>query len=128
MALVLILTLLGLGAVDAAVCRGADGHLGFDTRVSSCCRSAAPEVPLTDLVDRIQTTSLDPANGGSTCQDTPLIQGSPTAHVDHLAAGGLGPAITVPYPITVSPTNRGTPLSFCSGSILCRLRSTILLI
>ena len=39
-AIALILALLGLGAIDATVCRGVDGHQEIETRLNSCCRTA----------------------------------------------------------------------------------------
>jgi hypothetical protein len=127
-ALVLILTLLGLGALDTVICRGSDGHIGIDTRISSCCSSGVARVSSADSDDQVHTSSMDHSNGNAACTDTPLVQGTPAVHHHNPAAGCLASPITVSYPALVSPIHRGPATLICSGSILSHLRSTTLLI
>lgn len=124
----LILSLLGLGAADAAICWGSDGHFALETRFDSCCRSATPEVPSTASVELNEPTALDPAISGAACEDAPLIQGAPLARTHDIVAGYLGQSTPVLYPIDVSPSPRGAASAPGAGSSLCRLRSTTLLI
>ncbi len=57
--LLLILSLLGLGVADAAICWGADGHLSLETRFNSCCRSEVLEVASTAPCDSDEPIALD---------------------------------------------------------------------
>jgi hypothetical protein len=128
----LILTLLGLGGIDAALCRGSDGHFGFDTRVSSCCPSPVPpEVHSSDSVDWNQASMdllIPGMDGGSNCEHIPLIQATPAAYHDGLVAACDGEPVSILCSSVASePTNDADPV-FCSDWILCRLRSTTLLI
>jgi hypothetical protein len=122
----LVLALLGLGALDATICRGVDGHFNIDTHVNSCCGLTIPVSPSTEGPDRDPSTGWDVSGGSPTCSDTPLIHGTLTAHRDDLAAGGFGCSITIYRPTLVASTVREIAPSFCSESFLCRLRSTAL--
>lgn len=125
--LFLVLSLLGLGGLDAAICWGADGHLDLETRLSSCCRSGAPEAPSTSPVDADEQTTLDSPREGGACDDTPLIQGTPVARPDHGAAVCLVPVAYDP-PSLANPIPCEAAHPAVKGSSLRRLRSTTLLI
>jgi hypothetical protein len=125
MALTLILSLLGLGALEPSICRGSDGHSGLKTRLSACCWSGARGDLAARDSDRGRTTALDPVGGVSSCEDTPLVQRALTLTAQGPPVGCLGPLLPLPGTVAASPA--GAPL-FCPGSILGRLRSTTLLI
>ena len=128
----LILTLLGLGGIDAALCRGSDGHFGIDTRVSSCCRSSVTaEVGSTGSVDWNQTPMdlLNSATGDdSSCEHTPLIQATPAPSRGGLVAVCTSQPVNILCSVVASNPTHDTDPMCCSDWILCRLRSTTLLI
>jgi hypothetical protein len=126
--LLLVLSLLGLGAADAAICWGADGHLSLETRFNSCCRGEAPDVPPTAAPDLNGPTAMDAAIDGAACEDTPLIQGAPAARTHDVEAGYLGQSTTVSYAVHPELAPRGADPAFGAGSSLRRLRTTTLLI
>jgi len=126
--LTLILGLLGLGALDASICRGSDGHSGLKTRLSTCCGSGTGGGLAAGVVDRGQTVAMDPAGGVSSCEDTPLVQRALSVTARDLPLACLGPPLPFPAPIAAAPTAPAAARRFCPGSILDRLRSTTLLI
>jgi hypothetical protein len=126
--LLLVLSLLGLGAADAAICWGADGHFALETRFDSCCRSEAPEALSAAPVVAAGPTALDPASAGAACEDTPLILGAPLARAHDVSADYLGQSTTVLYSIDASPAHRGAAQLFDAGSSLVRIRTVTLLI
>lgn len=128
---VLILALLSLGGLDAAVCRGVDGHLGIETRVGSCCSSSALLTVSTGGLDVLALTAIDvlrTGTDGETCEDITLLQGGPVSKPTGHPVVWLGESVTVPTLISVSTTPSRVSAAPCTDWILCRLRSTNLLI
>jgi len=121
LSLVLTMNLLGLIALDAEICRGADGHLGVDSRAGSCCESESPDLALVDLLGRNPVIAQDYAVGGSDCEDAPLLQGALTSVPDVLFAGNLAALVDFADPVELSSSHLQIAPSYSSN--LSRLRS-----
>ena len=85
-AILLILSVLGLGGFDVAICRGVDGHLGIETRVGSCCCSVSEALSSLGPAGLHSTApALGPAEDAPSCEHTPIIHSTPAAHANPLA-------------------------------------------
>jgi hypothetical protein len=135
-ALILILGLLGMGTLDAEVCRGEDGHLGIDTRLGSCCDATVQQAGVVDCCASISAgDALDlsgapslASNPESVCVDTPWVHGTPTTHAGGLAAGCPSCDLPAVFFRSTDPSIPRLAALSGSGSILSCLRTTTLLI
>jgi len=127
-AFTLILALLGLGAIDATVCRGADGHQEIETRLNSSCHTATAVSAPADGAELLHLAAAQPADEGESCQDTPLIERALTAHGYLLPVACLVQFVTISYPTVTGLAASAPHATADPGSLLSRLRSTTLLI